>query len=347
MTAFSPTDPRWIAFEARDFRADGQFVVAVKTTRIYCRPSCPARHPLPQNITFYESPEVAKAQGYRACRRCQPDEAIPEPVRWSEEICRYLEAHLDDLPDLETLGAHFNLNPTHLQKTFKRVTGITPHQYADAKRAERLKAELRKGERVTDALLTAGYGSASWFYESNPIGVTPRDYQKGGKSMTIHYTITACPLGQLLIARTSKGICALYLGQDALQLESELSAEFPHATRTRDDQSFGEWVSELMKYLNGEQPHLALPLDVQGTAFQQKVWAALQAIPYGQTLTYGQIADQIGNPKAARAVGRACATNSVSLVIPCHRAVGASGELTGYRWGMEVKKRILDLERGE
>ncbi len=339
-------DERYEAVLARDRRFDGRFVTAVRTTGIYCRPSCPARTPKRENVTFYNTPAEAEAAGFRPCKRCCPNEQAWE-ADMAERLCRYIEAHLDERLTLEAMGTHINLSPQHVQRVFKRALGITPRQYADAHRIGQFKARLKEGDSVTQALYDTGYSSSSRLYERAPeqLGMTPAAYRKGGQGMNIHYTITGCPLGYMLVAATERGICAVSLGDSPEFLESELHTDFPAATISDNEPDLGEWVNTILDYLNGQEPHLELPLDVQTTAFRWRVWQALQAIPYGETRSYSQIAAAIGNPKAVRAVGSACANNPVSLVIPCHRVVREDGSLGGYRWGLERKTAILEQEK--
>ncbi|MBI3734160.1 MAG: bifunctional DNA-binding transcriptional regulator/O6-methylguanine-DNA methyltransferase Ada [Chloroflexi bacterium] len=341
-------DQRWQAVLQRDREADGAFVYAVRSTGIYCRPSCPSRRPQRAQVVFYERPAAAEQAGFRACRRCQPRQiapSAPEP-EWVRAACDYIEAHPGEPLTLDTLSARVHVSPYHLQRTFKRVTGVTPRQYAEARRLERLKTGLKNGGTVTGALYEAGYGSSSRLYErsADQLGMTPAAYRKGGLGMQIHYTLAACRLGRLLVAATEKGLCAVSLGDADAALEAALRQEYPAADLRRADAALGEWVHALTDYLSGQPLRGDLPLDVQATAFQRQVWDALRAIPYGQTRTYSQIALSLGNPKATRAVGHACASNPVSLVIPCHRAVRADGGLGGYRWGLERKRRLLETE---
>src|SRR6266704_861035 len=311
----------WQAVLNRDSQSDGTFVFGVRSTGIYCNPSCPARHPRREQVIFFTRPEAAEEAGFRACRRCCPGEtSVYElQVEMIQRACRYIETHLDGLITLADLGKEVSVSPYHLQRVFKRVVGITPRQYVEACRLGQFKARLKEGESVTTALYDAGYGSSSRLYERThtQLGMTPSTYRRGGREMRIGYTIVACPLGRLLVAATEKGICAISLGDVDDELESAL------------------W---------SEQPHLDLPVDVQATAFQWRVWEMLRAIPYGSTRSYSAIAQALGNPKAARAVAHACATNPVSLVIPCHRVVRENGALGGYRWGLERKQRLLAEE---
>ncbi len=262
-------------------------------------------------------------------------------------LCRYIETHLEESLTLEALGGQVGLSPFHLQRIFKRVTGLTPRQYADACRLGVLKTRLKERRTVTMAMLEAGYGSSSRLYEraAAQLGMTPGTYQRGGRTMHIRYTVADCPLGRLLLAGTERGICAVYLGDSDTRLEAELSNEFSAAEVRRDDGGLYAWVCELVNHLSGQQPHLDLPLDVRATAFQWRVWQELRAIPYGSTRSYAEIARSLGQPTAARAVARACATNPVSIVIPCHRVVREDGGLGGYRWGLERKQALLDHEK--
>jgi AraC family transcriptional regulator of adaptative response/methylated-DNA-[protein]-cysteine methyltransferase len=269
-----------------------------------------------------------------------PDERNLDLIR---DICRYLDEPHETAPTLEELADRFHLSPYHLQRTFKRIVGITPRQYAAAHRLERFKDELRDGKTVTDALYDAGYQSSSSAYEES-LGMSPRSYQQGGSGMQIAYTAVPCPLGWLLVAATDKGLCAVRLGDSEPELEDTLASEFPGARLVRNDPRFEQWVSALLAYLSGSLPHLDLPLDVQATAFQRRVWDALQTIPYGMTRSYQDVADSIGQPEAVRAVAHACATNPVALVIPCHRVVRKDGSLGGYRWGLDRKRALLTQE---
>ncbi len=340
---------QWQAVLDRDRAADGTFVLAVRTTGIYCRPSCPARRPKRENVEFFAAPDDAERAGYRACRRCHPrDAALPEPQpEWIAQVRQHIEAHLDEPLTLEALSAQVNVSAYHLQRTFKRVMGITPRAYAEARRLGKLKAHLKEGDSVASASYAAGYGSSSRLYEraSAQLGMTPSVYQKGGCGMHINYTIVECSLGRLMVAASQKGVCFVSLGNSEAKLLDELKHDYATATIARDDARLGQWVSVILKYVDGRQTTCDVPLDAQGTAFQWQVWRALQAIPYGHTRSYGDIAKSLGNPKAMRAVGHACATNPVALVVPCHRAVRADGSLGGYRWGLERKEKLLAHEQ--
>jgi AraC family transcriptional regulator of adaptative response/methylated-DNA-[protein]-cysteine methyltransferase len=284
----------------------------------------------------------------KQARRPRPAQAEAGPhVEAIHALCRYIETHLEEQLTLEVLAGQAHLSPYHLQRTFKRITGITPRQYADACRLGRLKERLRESNNVTTALYEAGYGSSSRLYERSAaqLGMTPGDYRKGAPAAAIRYTIAGCPLGLLLLAGTERGICAVYLGDTEESLEVVLGKEFPRATRQRDDEGLRPWVVPILEHLEGHRPHLDLPLDVQATAFQWRVWEELRKIPSGSTRTYGEVAGALGQPSAARAVARACATNPVSVLIPCHRVIREDGGLGGYRWGLSRKQALLEHEK--
>ncbi len=338
----------WQATLDRDARYDGRFVFAVRSTGIYCRPSCPARRPRREHVQFFAAPAQAEQAGFRACRRCRPDRAAPDQPQLGlvREICRYLSGPVEHMPTLEELSARFHLSPYHLQRTFKRLVGVTPRQYAAAQRLARLKQELKNGGRVTDSLYEAGYGSSSSFYggPNEDLGMTPSSYRNGGAAARILYAIVPCPLGWLLVAATERGLCAVRLGDSERELEQTLREEFPAARLVRSEAELGQWVQRLLDYLEGAQPHLDLPLDVQATAFERRVWEMLRTIPYGEKRSYTEVARAIGQPRAARAVAQACAHNPVALVIPCHRVVRGDGSPGGYRWGVERKRQLLAAE---
>jgi len=344
----SDEERNWQAVLARDARLDGRLFFAVRTTGIYCRPSCPARRPRRQNVVFFPRPEAAEGAGFRPCRRCRPRGTSPaqEQAAWVEEACRRLAASDEGRLRLADLGAELGVSPHHLQRTFKQLMGVSPRQYADAVRHGSFRAQLRKGGDVTTAVYDAGYGSSSRAYEGAAarLGMTPGAYRKGGPGMAIAYTVVASPLGRLLVAATGRGISAVSLGDADGPLESALRSEYPEARIERDDRSLRPWVAGVLERIAGQEPAAALPVDVKATAFQRRVWEELQAIPRGQTRSYGEIARRIGRPTAARAVARACATNPVALVIPCHRVVTGTGKLGGYRWGAERKRRLLERE---
>ncbi|NDJ61146.1 MAG: bifunctional DNA-binding transcriptional regulator/O6-methylguanine-DNA methyltransferase Ada [Chloroflexi bacterium] len=342
------SDLYWQAVAGNDTAFDGVFVYAVGTTGVYCRPSCNSRRPLRRNVAFFGSPGEAEQAGFRACKRCQPHAAEPVDPQMTlvVAVCRYLEEPHERLPTLTALGARFAVSPYHLQRTFKRIVGISPRQYADAQRQARLKSALHGETRVTDALYAAGYETSSSLYEhvDDVLGMTPVIYRERGKTMNIHYTIAASRLGALLVAATDRGVCKVSLGDNGDELVRDLRAEFTQATITHHPAALGDWVNALVAYVEGQSVDLPVPLDIQATAFQRQVWEALRAIPYGQTRTYSQIAEAIGQPTAARAVAAACAANPVAVAIPCHRVVRADGGLSGYRWGIERKRALLTQE---
>lgn len=349
LTITTTLDPEaaWAAVLSRDPRSDGGFVYAVASTGVYCRPSCPSRRPDRRRVAFFPTPAAAEAAGYRACRRCRPASASSPADERVERAVAFLEAHLDEPVTLARLGREVGLSPAHLQRGFKRRIGLSPKEYVDARRAERLKERLKGGDTVTDATYEAGYGAPSRLYEQAParLGMTPGTFRRGGRGATVHYTLTASPLGRLLVAATERGVCAVMLGDDDDALTAALRAELPAATIARADAALAGPVAEALRYLGGEAPRLDLPLDLAATTFQWRVWKALTEIPPGETRTYGEIAVAIGAPGAARAVGRACAGNRVALAVPCHRAVPAGSGASGYRWGPERKRRLLELER--
>jgi AraC family transcriptional regulator, regulatory protein of adaptative response / methylated-DNA-[protein]-cysteine methyltransferase len=345
-------DQKWQAVLTRDGLAAGRFVYAVASTGVYCRPGCPSRRPRRDNVQFFSLPEQAAQAGYRACKRCHPERQAasdPELAR-VREVCTFIQERLeegfDGPPTLEEIAARVGQSPHHLQRRFKRLMGVSPAQYADALRLGRLKGRLKAGDEVTGALYEAGYGASSRLYERAPaeLGMTPASYARGGKGASIAFSTAASPLGRLLVAATARGIAFLALGDDDAGLESRLHDEFPEAEVRRDDAVLGSWLGQVLRHLEGELPHLALPLDVRATAFQRRVWAELVKIPAGATASYGEIAGRLGQPKAQRAVARACASNPVAVVVPCHRVVREDGGLGGYRWGLERKRHLLEAE---
>jgi AraC family transcriptional regulator, regulatory protein of adaptative response / methylated-DNA-[protein]-cysteine methyltransferase len=345
-------EERWQAVLAHDRRWDGWFVYAVQSTRIFCRPSCPSRRPHRRQVAFFRDAAAAIGAGYRACRRCRPENAgVTDPrLVLVRRVCALIKSCEDTVPSLAWLSAEVGLSAGHLQRQFKAVTGVSPKQYADGVKLERAKALLREGEPVASALYGAGYGSSSRLYEraSARLGMTPASYGKGGRGARIVYTIVPSPLlDRLLVAATGRGLCLVAMGDGEAVLETELRAEYPSAEITRDDAALADWARAVAALADGAVPHGDLPVDVRATAFQRLVWDRLQAIPIGVTRTYGAIAAEIGHPKAVRAVGRACASNPLALVVPCHRVVGADGKQHGYRWGACRKKALLARERNE
>lgn len=344
-------DNRWRHVVERNPGADGRFVYAVATTGIYCRPSCASRRPKPENVSFYEAAEAAELDGFRPCLRCRPDSVVPETAdaRLVRTVCQAIGESDEKLPTLAELGEAVGANPQHLQKRFKRIMGVSPRAYADEVRRGRVRSLLKEQDDVTGALFEAGYGSTSRLYENAGewLGMTPASYAKGGAGALLRYIITDCALGRMIVAATERGIAFLGFGENDGKLLAELQGDFPNAGIAADDGKLADWIDAIRAELDGGAPASHVPLDVAATAFQARVWQALRAIPKGETRTYGEIAEQLGKPKAARAVGRACATNPVSLIVPCHRAVGSSGSLTGYRWGVERKKKLLEKESAD
>jgi len=341
-------DSRWTAVLGRDEASDGRFVYAVASTGIYCRPSCPSRRPRRNQVRFFSSPSAAETEGFRACRRCEPRKSEPAARRRVREAREYLDHHLDETVTLERLGAAVGLSPYHLQRSFRRQTGMSPKAYADARRMERMKSGLRKGDTVSRATYDAGYTSTSRAYDHARarIGMTPAAYRRGGAGLRIRYTTLPTSLGVLLIAATDRGLCAVTLGDSAKALEDGLRDEYPAARIEAGDDQLRAWTTAVVDRLEGSGTAPRPPLDVRGTAFQLRVWEELQRIPMGTTRSYGEVARASGRPTAARAVAGACAGNPVAVVIPCHRVVRETGELGGYRWGAERKRAILEREKG-
>ena len=348
---FSEDDPRWQAVIERDRAFDGKFVFAVSSTGVYCRPSCAARRPRPENVQFFSAPVQAEHAGYRACLRCHPKAASGDAQSDSlKAICRYIEQHLDESLTLERLGQEFHQSPFHLQRRFKSALGITPREYADSCRLRLLKRNLQAGDSVTRAMYDAGYGSSSRLYErtASQLGMTPDKYRRGAIAASIRYTCADSPLGRMLIAATDRGICAIQLARTDGELMEGLKREFPFAVRKPDEGGLKAWVKALIEHMRGNMSgknNDSLPLDIRATAFQRRVWTYLQSIPFGKTKSYREVAKGIGRPTAARAVARACATNPVAVAIPCHRVVREDGSMGGYRWGIERKKTLLAMEQ--
>jgi len=339
----------WQAVKTRDRKWDGVFVYGVRSTRIYCRPSCPARRPERNRVIFFASSEAAQRSGFRPCRRCHPEQGqiLDRRAEAVRQMCRYIELHQDEALGLATLAAEFHRTPSHLQRIFKQVMGVSPRQYVDACRMGRLRKLLRSGQPVTQALYDVGFGSSSRLYErsSSHLGMTPAIYRQGGTGVKINYTIVPCSLGQLLVGTTERGVCAVRLGDSSKSLETGLRAEFPQASFEDSQLKLSRWVEEIVSRVQGNAPGDEIPLDVQATAFQRRVWQALCEIPRGVTRSYREIAKEIGKPRAFRAVARACATNPVAVVVPCHRVVRSDGGLGGYRWGLKRKEQLLKLEK--
>ncbi len=341
-------DPRWNAVVTRDATRDGEFVFAVSSTGVYCRPSCAARRPRRENVQFFVRTEEAERAGYRACLRCRPKSfSGNRESDGVKAICRFIEQHLDEPLTLDRLGKEFHQSPFHLQRRFKAVLGITPREYADSCRLRLLKRNLQAGDSVTRAMYDAGYGSSSRLYEktASQLGMTPDKYRRGAIAAAIRYTCADSPLGRMLIAATERGICSIQFGRSDGELMAGLKREFPFAARKADEGGLQSWVNSLLRHMRGKDLDSSLPLDIRATAFQRSVWEYLQSIPFGATRSYSQVAKGIGRPSAVRAVARACATNPVAVAIPCHRVVRQDGSMGGYRWGIERKKTLLELEQ--
>jgi len=342
-------DPRWAVVIARDPAADGKFFYSVKTTGVYCRPSCAARRARPENVRFHHTVEDARRAGFRACQRCKPDQA-PLAARHAAlvtELCRIIE-QAEQTPSLDTLAIHVGLSRFHVQRIFKAVTGVTPRAYARAHRAERVRAALDRGATVTEAIYDAGYNSSGRFYEQSDqlLGMTPTDYRGGGANTEIRFAIGQCSLGAILVASSARGLCAILLGDDPDALARNLQDRFPRAGLVGSDTEFEQVVAKVIGFVEAPRLGLDLPLDVRGTAFQQRVWQALLKIAPGATASYTDIARSIGAPTAARAVALACGANALAVAIPCHRVVRTDGALSGYRWGVDRKRALLLREAG-
>ncbi|MBM3071150.1 bifunctional DNA-binding transcriptional regulator/O6-methylguanine-DNA methyltransferase Ada [Enterobacter sp. RHBSTW-00994] len=343
---FNSDEDRWQAVQTRDPSADGQFVFAVKTTGIFCRPSCRARHALRKNVCFYSDARQAVQAGFRPCKRCVPDKIDPQERKLAivAKACHLLEQ--EKTLTLEALARQVAMSPFHFHRLFKSVTGMTPKAWQQAAREQRLRAALAQGEKVTDAVLAAGFPDSSSYYRQadGALGMTAKQYRKGGRDVPVRYAISDCNLGRCLVAESERGICAILLGDDDSLLSDELLSLFPQAEREPLDGAFARRVRQVMTSLDDNATPLTLPLDIRGTAFQQRVWQALRSIPSGETASYLQVAQAIGNPGAVRAVAGACAANKLAIVIPCHRVVRSDGALSGYRWGTARKALLLKRE---
>ena len=342
-------DPRWAQVVARDPQADGSFWYSVRTTGVYCRPSCAARRARPENVQFHATREDAERAGFRPCKRCTPDQPSLHEQHAAKvaEACRLIEES-EQVPDLAALATHAGLSPWHFHRVFKAITGLTPKAYANARRARRVRTELSRSESVTAAVYDAGYNSNGRFYaESNEVlGMTPRSYRAGGANTAIRFAVGECSLGSILVAASERGICSILIGDDPDALARELQDQFPKAELIGGDAAFEKLVAQVVGFVEAPELGLDLPLDVRGTAFQQRVWKALREIPTGSTASYSDIASRIGAPKSARAVAQACASNALAVAIPCHRVVRNDGGLSGYRWGVERKRALLEREAG-
>jgi AraC family transcriptional regulator, regulatory protein of adaptative response / methylated-DNA-[protein]-cysteine methyltransferase len=348
----STEQERWNAVVERDTSRTGEFLYAVKTTGVYCRPTCASRRPLRTNVEFFATAADARARGYRPCKRCRPDRETTSPINAVvHELARQIDANPEQPFRLAELAKRAGYSPFHLQRNFKAVIGSSPKEYQTAARLRTLKTELRRETAVSDAIYQAGFGSGSRVYEKadGQLGMTPSEYRSGGKGLTISYASGQTPLGLLMIGATDRGICFLQFGDSERELQADLRRQFPaaavQAMPATHEAQFESWMAALNRHLRGLEPRLDLPLDVRGTAFQLIVWRYLQKVPYGEIRSYSEVAEAIGRPKAARAVARACSSNSVALLIPCHRGVRGTGELGGYRWGVQRKRVLLDTER--
>ncbi len=350
-SAYTTDERRWQAITARDPAAEGTFWFAVSTTGVYCRPTCRSRQPLRKNVRFFDSPAAAEAAGFRPCKRCQPRQAAPameiEHAQAIEQACALIHDS-DPAPTLDTLAAAVGMSPYHFQRVFKARLGVTPKQYAMSLRRRRAAAALQESESVTDAIYDAGYGSGGHFYgeSDDTLGMTPTAYRRGAAGETIRFGVAQCYLGWVLVAATDRGLCAIDLGDDPEVLEAGLRERFAKADISHDAEISG-WTRQVVSFLEAPERGLTLPLDIQGTAFQRRVWAALREIPAGSTLSYTEVAARIGEPKAVRAVAGACAANKLAVAIPCHRVVRQNGDLSGYRWGIERKRKLLAREQEE
>jgi AraC family transcriptional regulator of adaptative response/methylated-DNA-[protein]-cysteine methyltransferase len=340
-------DPRWAAVQARDARADGTFFYSVRTTGVYCRPSCGSRAARPENLAFHATAADAERAGFRPCKRCKPDQ-LPLAAQHAAMIttaCRAIE-QAETVPTLEQLARPSGLSPFHFHRVFKAITGVTPKQYATAHRRRRVRKELERGAAVTTAIFDAGYNASSRFYETanQALGMKPSSYRAGGADSEIRFAIGECSLGSILVAQSELGVCAILFGDDPDALARDLQDRFPKARLIGGDHDYERLVAQVVGFVEAPAIGLDLPLDVRGTAFQQRVWQALREIPVGSTASYSEIARRIGAPRAARAVAQACATNMLAVAIPCHRVVRNDGALSGYRWGVPRKRALLERE---
>lgn len=338
---------RWACVLARDKSSDGRFVFSVVTTGIYCRPSCPARRALRENVRFFDSCIEAEAAGFRACKRCKPNEpalAEQHAVKVAQ-ACRLID-EADDLPTLDELAGAVGLSSYHFHRVFKSIVGLTPRAYASARRQQRVREKLRNSATVTEAIYDAGFNSSGRFYanSSGMLGMTPTEYRAGGYNAQITFAVAGCALGSVLVAASDKGVCAIFLGDDPDALVRELQDRFPKASLVGGDEAFESVITKVVAFVEAPATGLDLPLDIRGTAFQHRVWQALRAIPSGQTISYAELARRIGDPNAVRAVAGACAANRIAVAIPCHRVVKTNGSLSGYRWGVERKRILLRKE---
>ena len=344
-SAWTTAAERWDAVTQRDPHADGAFFYGVKTTGVFCRPSCASRQPRRENVDFFLTTDAARAAGYRDCKRCQPGR-LPRELEIVNRACAALDADPQQRLTLTQLSDAVHVSPFHLQRLFKRVVGVSPRQYQAAQRGAALRDALQRGTDVTRATVDAGFGSPSRMYESAPgeLGMAPSAYRRKGAGLTVHYASAPTSLGFVLVAATAKGICKIGFGDDPIALASELRGEFANAELVEDAERLAPFIAQVDAYLHGTRQRFDLPLDIAATAFRQRVWDALRRIPYGETRSYSDIAEAVGSPRAVRVVASACASNPVALAIPCHRVVQKGGALAGYRWGLPRKAALLDAE---
>jgi AraC family transcriptional regulator of adaptative response/methylated-DNA-[protein]-cysteine methyltransferase len=349
LAARTQKDPRWAAVVRRDPGADGKFFYSVRTTGVYCRPSCGSRRARPENVRFFATGADAERAGFRPCKRCRPDQPplVRQHAAKIAETCRFIESAAET-PGLRELAARAGLSAFHFHRVFKAVTGVTPRAYAAAYRARRVRGELHRGGTITEAIYGAGYSSNGRFYETADavLGMTPSAYRAGGANTEIRFAVGECALGSILVAQSARGICAIFLGDDPGALARELQDRFPRARLIGGDRGYEKRVAKVVGFVESPALGLDLPLDVRGTAFQQRVWQALRKIPAGGTASYTEIAKRIGSPRSVRAVAGACAANALAVAIPCHRVIRNDGGLSGYRWGVERKRALLKREAG-
>ena len=346
-TSETEQDPRWAAIVGHDAQSDGTFYYSVKTTGVYCRPSCTARRPRPEHVQFHATCEEAEKAGFRPCRRCQPNQLslAQQHAAIVAQACRLID-EAEEAPDLAALAQYAGMSRYHFHRIFKAITGVTPHGYVIANRTQKVRKNLSSSDTITEAMYEAGYHSSGRFYETTDeiLGMTPSHFRAGGARIDIHFAIGECSLGSILIAQSGRGVCAILLGDDPEELIHDLQDTFPRANLIGGDTHFERLVAQVVGFIEDPAIGLHLPFDIQGTAFQQRVWQALREIPAGETASYTEIACRIGAPKAARAVAQACGANKLAVAIPCHRIVKNDGSLSGYRWGVERKRKLLERE---
>ena len=340
-------DPRWRAILNRDSSADGKFYYSVKSTGVYCKPSCSSRRARPENVQFHRTRADAERAGFRPCRRCKPDQPglAEQNARRIAQACRLID-QADEAPSLAKLAAAAGMSPYHFHRMFKAATGLTPKEYAEAQRSKRMRASLERSNTVTDAIYEAGYQSSSRFYDNanGVLGMTPSKFRSGGAETDIHFALGECSLGSILVAQSNKGVCSILIGDDPAALVHDLEDRFPKANLIGSESGYEKTVAKVVGLIEEPGVGLDLPLDIRGTAFERRVWKALQQIPPGSTATYSDIAKKIGRPKAVRAVAQACGANSLAVAIPCHRVIRTDGSLSGYRWGVDRKRALLARE---